>query len=328
MASSLAKMDANDPVIRAVNVIDALVDSLNTPYGGSSSMTVSIYDTAWVAMVTKESTDEHGDRRRHWVFPKCFQFLLENQREDGGFGANASEVDGILNTMAAVLALCRYSAESAVEKAPLAITCEALQDRIARGTAYLNKVLVHWNVHATVHVGFEILIPKLLELLQKEGLEFEFPGRTALMAFNRRKLDGIKPSVLYTRRKTTLLHSLEAFIGQVDMDRVRHHLANGSMMGSPSSTAAYLTNVVEWDHEAEEYLRFVVDSGKGGVPSAFPISIFEAAWVSNKSSFARLAMTQCIVSLTPSRRFSQPSSRQDWGQMSLGLSTLRSLETF
>lgn len=282
MDYSFTKVGVDGPVSRAMKVVTALTDSLNTPYQGSSSMTHSVYDTAWVAMVSKENIDDHGNKTWNFVFPKCFQFLLENQREDGGFGEHGSAVDGILNTMAAVLALCKYSDKCAVGN-QIPITGEALKDRIARGKAYLNEVLAGWDVQSTIHVGFEILIPKLLDFLEQEGFELEFQGRNTLMALNSRKLNGIKPSVFYTPRKTTLLHSLEAFIGHVDMNKIRHHLVNGSMMGSPSSTAAYLENLEGWDDEAEEYLHFVVDNGTGGVPSACPISIFETTWVTNKS---------------------------------------------
>ncbi|KAI0172217.1 hypothetical protein GGR52DRAFT_573358 [Hypoxylon sp. FL1284] len=53
-------------------------------------------------------------------------------------------------------------------------------------------------------------------------------------------------------------------------------------MGSPSSTAAYLMHISEWDDVAEEYLRDALRDGSGhgcgGVPSAWPSSIFELSW--------------------------------------------------
>lgn len=91
--------------------------------------------------------------------------------------------------------------------------------------------------------------------------------------------------VIHEENQTTLLHSFEAMVGILDFDTVKHHrLRNGSMMNSPSLTAAYLMNASTWDDEAENYLRSVMDhSGankcKGGVPSAFPTPIFELAWV-------------------------------------------------
>ncbi|KAF2820523.1 hypothetical protein CC86DRAFT_237655, partial [Ophiobolus disseminans] len=53
------------------------------------------------------------------------------------------------------------------------------------------------------------------------------------------KLD---PSLLYGPVQTTALHSLEAFIGKIDFTKLRHRKVKRSMLGSPSSTAAYLMN--------------------------------------------------------------------------------------
>ena len=53
------------------------------------------------------------------------------------------------------------------------------------------------------------------------------------------------------------------------------------MMAS-SSTAAYLMHGYPLDHEAEKYLRRAIilgqGRGSGGVPSAFPSTVFELTW--------------------------------------------------
>ncbi|KAL1981483.1 hypothetical protein VTN96DRAFT_2512 [Rasamsonia emersonii] len=258
---------------RARQIVEYLVTSLDTPYHGSSSMTPTVYDTAWLAMVST-STKHDGETR--WLFPECFQSILESQSPEGGFGAQSAEVDEILNTMAALLALCKH------EKNPSVTGCPSVPDlasRIARGRRFLEQKLQRWDVRSTVHVGFEILVPNLLDMLLAEGLDFQFPGFKVLMAMNQQKLAKFSPAILYTPHKTTLLHSLEAFIGKIDFDKVAHHLHSGAMMGSPSSTAAYLMNSSSWNPDAEAYLRFVVEAGKGCVPSAFPVSVFEIAWV-------------------------------------------------
>ena len=55
-----------------------------------------------------------------------------------------------------------------------------------------------------------------------------------------------------------------------------------SMMASPSSTAAYLMHSSPWHDGAETYFRRAMSSGagkgNGGIPSAFPSSIFELTW--------------------------------------------------
>ncbi|KAI0850465.1 Ent-kaurene synthase [Daldinia vernicosa] len=261
--------------LRARAAVKSIEESLGSPYHGSSSMTMSIYDTAWVAMVIK--TENQGNETvSRWVYPQCFQQLLKSQTSEGSFGKNSVEVDGILNTMAAVLALQKLGANPMVLGA---ITVSDLAARISRGCAYLQEKLQTWDVCSTCHVGFEILVPTLLDLLAKEGMDFKFPGFGPLMDMNARKLSKFSEGSLYSPHQTTLLHSLEGFIGKINFDRMSHHLRHGAMMASPSSTAAYLMNASKWSEDAEAYLRFVVDASNGGVPSAFPITIFEITWV-------------------------------------------------
>lgn len=68
-------------------------------------------------------------------------------------------------------------------------------------------------------------------------------------------------------------------IGLIDFSRVAHHKVNGSIIASPSSTAAYLIHTTTWDNEAEDYLRHMISEGKGrgggGVPSTLLSTHFE-----------------------------------------------------
>ena len=251
-----------------------------------SSFSSSVYDTAWLAMVCKSDSDTI------WLFPQCFNYLLETQTQDGGWPAYASEMDGILNTMAATIALQMHGKRPDLNGAPFP---NDIASRVFKAEKYLRERLQAWDVSSTIHVGFEILVPTLLELLEKDSKKFEFPGRQTLLTLNQSKLSRYRPEALYDERKTTLIHSLEAFVGKIDFDRVAHHLdERGSMMASPSATAAYLVYCSKWDESAENYLRNVValgsGKGSGGVPSAFPTSIFEITWVciSNLNRVRRL----------------------------------------
>jgi hypothetical protein len=270
----------------AHHMIEYLTASIDTPFHGSSSMTTTIYDTAWLAMVARTDAAQAanictGPSVRKWAFPTSFQALIDNQRIDGGFGAydQGSQVDAIISTMAATLALCIHA------RSPSVTGCLPVTDltkRIAQGKVFLAKALSDWDVVSTDRVGFEILVPKLLYLLRTWGqidLRDVFSGYHALMEMNRRKLDKFTPVILYSAHQTTLVHSLEAFIGDIDFDRVSHHLSSGAMMNSPASTAAYLMSCSTWDDRAETYLHYVAEHGHGLIPSAFPITLFEISWV-------------------------------------------------
>ncbi|RYO74496.1 hypothetical protein DL764_010812 [Monosporascus ibericus] len=133
---------------------------------------------------------------------------------------------------------------------------EDLRLRGSKAETALINMLERWDVIGCDQVGFEILIANLLSLLNSEGSTFELPHK--LQAMRDAKLAKLPATSVYKSR-STLCHSLEALIGHIDFDRVRGcREANGSMMGSPSSTAAYLMHVTAWDDEAESYLRKVV----------------------------------------------------------------------
>ncbi|EHL02346.1 putative Ent-kaur-16-ene synthase [Glarea lozoyensis 74030] len=145
-------------------------------------------------------------------------------------------------------------------------------------------MLQNWDIKGSDRVGFEVLIPNLLLSLEKHGVQFEFPARKELLLLSSKKIQKLKPG-LASHRPNTLIHSLEAFTGNFDFDLVKHHRSpEGSMLGSPSSTAAYLMHTSSWDSQAEQYLvgvekYYLSEKGSGGFPSAFPTSVFEIAWV-------------------------------------------------
>ncbi len=244
------------------------------PRYGFGSMSCSVYDSAWVSRIS------NGDGSGRWLFPESFQYVLASQQPDGSWPSYTSPIDGILNTAAALLAihsrLNKFSQQDGIPE-------EELLTHFTSGEAALGTLLNQWDFESTERVGFELLVPALLQSLEDLGCQFSFPCREALLNLQQAKMGKFKPEMLYDDIKSTALHSLEAFVGKIDFDRLRHQKSLGSMMASPSSTAAYLINASTWDEEAEAYLRHVVTAGpgqgSGGVPSAFPSTNFEYAWV-------------------------------------------------
>ena len=240
------------------------------------SMSASIYDTAWVSMVSKVI-----DGSPHWLFPDSFKYVLDKQLPDGGWQCYASDLDGIVNTMAALLAILqnrKYSSFNTNLHIP-----GNVEDRIDRATQYLSERLGVWDIASSDHVGFELLVPTLLTLLSEYGVDLSFPGIDDLMDLNAKKLAKFDPEMLYNEVPTSAIHSLEAFAGKVDFQKLVHHKRSGSMMGSPAATAAYLIFSGTSDVDMEVYLQEVSDHWQavdtGGFPSAFPSTIFELTWV-------------------------------------------------
>ena len=261
---------------KAFQLFDNVIEGWRRNHG-FGCMSCSIYDTAWVAMLSKVIDGQH-----QWVFPACFQYVVDTQTPGGGWKSYASEIDGILNTSTALLSLRRH-AENPYQLQSM--HPEDLVTRITTATESLRAQLLRWDVEATDHVGFEILVPAILELLAKDRADFEFPGRELLLSIRNKKLSQFHPSLLYgsSNIMATVVHSLEGLIGRVDFNRLKHRKSFGSMMASPSSTVAYLLNCNIWDDESEAYLRRTIEHGQGqgsgGVPSAYPSTYFEATWV-------------------------------------------------
>ena len=191
-----------------------------------------------------------------------------------------------MSSLAALFAIAQHI------KQPLQLF--RMQDRqveqLRRGIHFVAKALRSLERTSHYSVGFEVLVPALLELLEDEGVKFHFPSRKRL--FQRRDIKFYNaPVKQLDKMPSTLLHSLEALYRNTNIpfDSLHARLVNGSMMASPSATAAYLMRCTVWDDSAEAYLRLVLSNGagdgSGAAPSAFPSTHFELTWVGSLYEF-------------------------------------------
>ncbi|KAJ6025059.1 Ent-kaurene synthase [Penicillium herquei] len=269
--------EAPDLVKRAHEVVTRISRACQNE-NGFGGFSISLYDTAWLSMITKFD----ADGAPQWLFPESFNYILDQQHDDGSWGTYASPVDGILNTMAGLLCLLAHR-DASITMHSTGVDLKSINYdwKISQATTVVSEALKMWDVKSTLHVGFEILVPSLLNQLSERGVNLEFPARPELMKLYERKLAHFRPEMVTSKYQTTLLHSLEGLIGKVNFDQLSHHCTGyGGMLGSPASTAAYLINSTQWDDSAEKYLRNVIQSygGCGGVPSGFPTPVFEVSW--------------------------------------------------
>ncbi len=146
---------------RARSLCQVLVDRIATSNLGS--MTTTIYDTAWLSMVFKQ---EDGHVR--WLFPECWHYILSHQLPSGGWEAYSTTEDGVLNSLAALLALKRHQSgtDSSI----------GLDDAITNATMFIENSLRTMEVDGILPIGYEILVPAHLAMLESIRYTYILPG--------------------------------------------------------------------------------------------------------------------------------------------------------
>ena len=151
-------------------------------------MSCSVYDTAWISCVVKPC----GTGHRQWLFPSSFRFILDSQHPDGGWhwpphGTYRCADGTILPSLAALFTIIRH------KNNPLQLI--RLQDEVAnrleRGIEFVEREMKHLARTSEYSVGFDVLFPALLELLEEEGIIFHFTGRRKLFMDRDSKLSRV-----------------------------------------------------------------------------------------------------------------------------------------
>lgn len=132
-----------------------LVNDLSQGYG-IGSMSCSVYDTAWVSCVSKQS----DDGQRQWLFPSSFKYILDCQQADGGWQRPLSSTfesveDAALSSLAAIFAITQHVNH------PLQLfrTHVDVGDCLRRGVEYVTAELRRLGRGSVYSVGFEMLVP-------------------------------------------------------------------------------------------------------------------------------------------------------------------------
>ena len=179
---------------------------------GVCSVTGSVYCTAWVSMVAKSVNG-----KLVWLFPTSFQYVCDHQQTNGGW-EGSDVVDEIINTLACLLSLKKHKKAQSEPS--------GLANKISNATKFLNERFLEWDVIKTERVAFEIIIPALLNLLERENIKFNFPCREVLLKLKEAKMSKFSLSQMY-KYPSPMLYSLEAFIGIIDFNKIKHHVSKG-----------------------------------------------------------------------------------------------------
>ena len=212
----------------------------------------SIYDTAQVLRLAPASENTCA----------TLDWLLAQQKADGGWGNPAIPLTRDVPTLATVLALSRYENRASN-------TDSALQ----AGLAFLARQAPQWRAPLSDDIpsAVELLLPRLLEDAAAAGLNLDQAPYSDLIAFGRRRRQMI--ARLRPLAGTAAVHSWEAWGSCPDPAVID---GSGGVGHSPAATAAWLhaagdrPDLADLRVAAERYLVGAATSTGMGVPGVMP----------------------------------------------------------
>jgi halimadienyl-diphosphate synthase len=246
----------------ALALLSAVARDLKHPDGGGAN-SLSVYESSWVSLVRDPA------RPSTLLYPETFAWILQRQRPDGGWGPGGPYA--ILPTMAALQAILAHPHGA-----------RAHARAVTSGTRYLQTALAGDALSRIDTPFIELLAPMLAESLQERGLSLPVAELEVVRARGAKRRAGLPLEAIYHPR-STLVHALEVFGTVVDYQRIRdRRTRDGGYGASPAATAAVLLHAPAWDHAAANWLarlaRRATGDGKGGMPAAHPLDVFEVAW--------------------------------------------------
>lgn len=227
-------------------------------------MSPSIYDTA---QVLRFSPPAHG-------LEQTIEWLMAQQHEDGGWGDPSAPRTRDIPTIASLLALNLYR--------DVVPTAHALKE----GVTFLHEQVRYWDgsLSDDLPVGAELILPRLLEEANRQGLQIPTAQYDHLLALGHRKRCQI--ARLDPGAGTPAAFSWEAWGTDPDPDLLDE---SGGVGHNPAATAYWLS--VARDHPdlapevslAQSYLEQAAQATRvdipGVMPTAWPIDRYEQAFV-------------------------------------------------
>eukprot|EP00262_Sarcandra_glabra_P016323 TRINITY_DN5286_c0_g1_i6.p1 TRINITY_DN5286_c0_g1~~TRINITY_DN5286_c0_g1_i6.p1 ORF type:complete len:769 (+),score=128.18 TRINITY_DN5286_c0_g1_i6:398-2704(+) len=221
-------------------------------------LSVSSYDTAWVAMVPSP------DSPLLPCFPECLNWLLENQLPDGSWGLPRRHPslikDALSSTLACVLALKRWNVG---------------EEQIRKGLHFIGSHFAStMDEKQCSPIGFEIIFPGMIEYGIDLGLGLPLSPTVVDTMLHKRDLEFKRGSGSNSEgRKAYLAYVAEGLGKLQDWEEVlKYQKKNGSLFNSPSTTAAALTHL--HDPKCLAYLRLLLKTYGNAVPTTYPLDIY------------------------------------------------------
>ncbi|PON60064.1 Ent-kaur-16-ene synthase [Parasponia andersonii] len=221
-------------------------------------LSVSSYDTAWVAMVPSPNSGKVP------FFPQCVNWLLENQLSDGSWGLPHRHPllmkDTLLSTLASVLAMKRWNVG---------------EQQINKGLYFLEANLASAiDEKQYSPIGFEVIFPTMIEYAKNLDLNIALEPSNLVALIHNREVELKRASGSYSEGQEAYLVYISEGLGKpLNCEMVtKYQRKNGSLFNSPSTTAATFTNLKNAD--CLKYLCSVVEKFGSAVPTVYPLDIY------------------------------------------------------
>ncbi|XP_071706508.1 ent-kaurene synthase 2, chloroplastic-like [Rutidosis leptorrhynchoides] len=218
-------------------------------------ISVSSYDTAWVAMVPSP------DSPKSPCFPECLDWLIENQLDDGSWGLLHKDhrlvKDKLSSTLACVIALKQWNVG---------------EDQISEGLQYIKS-----NFASAIDkdqpspYGFEIIFARMLDYAKV--LNLKLPVKQTDLSLMLHEGESTLKRCHSNEMEAYLAYILEGIGNSYNWNTVKkYQMTNGSFFNSPSATSAVL--IKHHNDGCRNYLTSLLNKFGNAVPTAYPIDIY------------------------------------------------------
>ncbi|KAM7249739.1 hypothetical protein ACFE04_020284 [Oxalis oulophora] len=203
---------------------ESLLGNNVDPY---SYVSPSAYDTAWLAMVPDSNTPTQP------MFVECFNWILDNQKEQGFWGdvdkRGLPTIETLPATIACMIALDKWNEGSNKQDKGLSFLEANLEKLLTQHSESFSR----W---------FVIVFPSMMALLSSVGLGFKFSDRSKLplmnLSYNRAQILQ-REEIFDENHYIPLASCLEALppSSYDHVDIIKNLNSDGSLYQSPSATA-------------------------------------------------------------------------------------------
>ncbi|KAG7955138.1 hypothetical protein I3843_11G055600 [Carya illinoinensis] len=221
-------------------------------------LSVSSYDTAWVAMVPSPNSPKAP------FFPQCVNWLLDNQLCDGSWGLPNRDPllvkDALLSTLACILALKQWNVG---------------QDQMNNGLYFIES-----NIAAATDdkqfspIGFDIIFPAMIDYAKNLDLNIPLKAMNLDALVHKRELELKRCYGSNSKGSETYLAYVSEGLGKSQNWEMvmKYQRENGSLLNSPSTTAAAFTHLK--NSGFLNYLCSLVEKFGNAVPTVYPLDIY------------------------------------------------------